>query len=159
MCARSIGRTCAGLTQHTMIDCECADTALVSPPCETCVANKQASLCGARTSDASLATMQSFKNYLHAVREGDSKPARTTIKGLSVFTGGFLIIAGFFGLSMIIQGDLLYVVGSIYAIIFGLLVLVVEIKDRTPIITRAYQWIDTYLKFLTLQVRALQRER
>lgn len=103
--------------------------------------------------------MQSFKNYLHAVREGDSKPARTTIKGLSVFTGGFLIIAGFFGLSMIIQGDLLYVVGSIYAIIFGLLVLVVEIKDRTPIITRAYQWIDTYLKFLTLQVRALQRER
>tara|TARA_B110001452_G_scaffold234413_1_gene212695 strand:+ start:1127 stop:1429 length:303 start_codon:yes stop_codon:yes gene_type:complete len=98
--------------------------------------------------------MQSFKDYLHAVREGDSKPARTTIKGLSLFTGGLLIIAGIFGLSAIIDLDLLYVVGSLYAIIFGLLVLVVEIKDRTPIITRSYLWIDTYLKFLTLQVRA-----
>ena len=39
----------------------------------------------------------------------------------------------------------------LYAIVFGLLVLVVEIKDKARIVSVAYDWVDTYLKFLTLQ--------
>ena len=88
--------------------------------------------------------------YLKEVQNGDSKPARLALKALSIFTGVFLIIAGVFGTTEIF-GEFVYFVGSIYAILFGLLVLVIELTDKAPIIKRAYDWIDIYLKFLTLQ--------
>ena len=48
-------------------------------------------------------------------------------------------------------GELVYFVGSPYTIIFGLTALVVEVKHKLPLVGIAYEWIDTYLKFLTVQ--------
>ena len=96
---------------------------------------------------------------LREVQTGDSKPARVALKSLSIFTGVFLIIAGIFGTTELLR-SLVYFVGSLYAIIFGLVVLVIELyklTDSLPIppikapIKKVYDLIDIYLKFLTLQ--------
>ena len=63
-------------------------------------------------------------------------------------------MAGILGCtSLVLGGGFTYFVGSLYAIIFGAIVVVVEVKDKTRMVTAAYEWIDRYLKFLTLQVR------
>ena len=98
---------------------------------------------------------------LREIQSGDSKPARVALKSLSIFTGIFLIIAGIFGTTELFK-SLVYFVGSLYAIIFGLVVLVIElykltdslptlIKTLSAPIKRVYDLIDIYLKFLTLQ--------
>ena len=98
---------------------------------------------------------------LREIQSGDSKPARVALKSLSIVTGIFLIIAGIFGTTELFK-SLLYFVGSLYAIIFGLVVLVIElykltdslptlIKTLSAPIKRVYDLIDIYLKFLTLQ--------
>jgi len=98
---------------------------------------------------------------LREIQSGDSKPARVALKSLSIFTGVFLIIAGIFGTTELFK-SLVYFVGSLYAIIFGLIVLVIElykltdslpalIKTLSAPIKRVYDLIDIYLKFLTLQ--------
>ena len=91
------------------------------------------------------------KTFLREVQSGDSTPARLALKSLSIFTGVFLIVAGIFGTTVLHHLDLVYFVGSLYAVVFGLAVLVIELTDKAPIIKRAYEWIDIYLKFLTLQ--------
>ena len=98
---------------------------------------------------------------LREIQSGDSKPARVALKSFSIVTGIFLIIAGIFGTTELFK-SLLYFVGSLYAIIFGLVVLVIElykltdslptlIKTLSAPIKRVYDLIDIYLKFLTLQ--------
>ena len=95
--------------------------------------------------------MDKVKAFVKDVQAGDSRPARLTLKALSIFTGLFLIIAGIFGTSEFFE-SLIYFVGSLYSIVFGLLVLVIEAKDKVPKFKLAYEWIDVYLKFLTVQV-------
>ena len=80
-----------------------------------------------------------------------TRAATTLLKFFSVGGGLFLIVAGVIGLTGILYGDLVYFVGSIYAIIFGCTVLVVELRDKVPLVSAAYQLIDVYLKFMTLQ--------
>lgn len=79
---------------------------------------------------------------------------RLLINLLSLFAGAFLVVAGIFGCTApILGGGFVYFIGALYAIVFGLMVLVVEIKvsTRVPKVALAYAWIDKYLKFLTLQ--------
>jgi len=81
---------------------------------------------------------------------------RTILKVSTVGSGCFLILAGILGTSsLILGGGLTYFVGCLYAIIFGLLVQVIEIKNKfgepPDRIKPFYQLVDIYLKFLTLQ--------
>ena len=77
------------------------------------------------------------------------------LKLISLGAGVFLVVAGILGSTApILGGGLVYFIGALYAIIFGLIVLVVEMKDKAPIISVAYGLLDKYLKFLTLQVRS-----
>lgn len=80
-----------------------------------------------------------------------SRAATTLLKFFSIGGGLFLIVAGIIGLSGILYGDLVYFVGSIYAILFGCTVLVVELRDKVPLVSAAYHLIDVYMKFMTLQ--------
>ena len=75
------------------------------------------------------------------------------LKVLSLSAGGFLIIAGVVGAlsAPFTYGGPVYVIGALYAIVFGLVVTTVEVKDKSRHISAAYDWIDRYLKFLTLQ--------
>ena len=74
------------------------------------------------------------------------------LKVLSLSAGAFLIAAGIMGCTApILGGGIVYTIGSAYAIIFGCIVMTVELKDKNRFITVFYNWLDTYLKFLTLQ--------
>ena len=55
--------------------------------------------------------------------------------------------------AMLFGGGFAYVIGSFYAIVFGVMVVVVELQksERWEYIAYAYEWIDIYLKFMTLQ--------
>ena len=82
------------------------------------------------------------------------------LKVLSLFAGAFLIVAGIAGTTAIVfGGGFIYIIASLYAIIFGFIVLTIEIKDRSAPISVAYQWINVYLKFLTLQARGLPKRK
>merc|ERR1740117_945471 len=81
----------------------------------------------------------------------ESKGACLLLKGCSLSAGIFLLLAGCIGFSAIAYGQFVYFIGSFYTVIFGLLVVVVELKDKMPIVSAAYHWVDTYLKFLTVQ--------
>ena len=75
------------------------------------------------------------------------------LKSLSLGAGVFLVLAGIVGCTApITGGGMVYTIGSLYAVIFGMVVLTVELKDKTKLVSAFYQWIDTYIKFLTLQV-------
>merc|ERR1712014_86423 len=50
-----------------------------------------------------------------------SKHAQVLLKGLSITAGLFLLVAGTVGLSAIVFLQLVYFIGSIYTIFFGLL--------------------------------------
>jgi len=52
---------------------------------------------------------------------------------------------------VIFGGGFVYFIGSLYTIFFGLLVVVVEVKDKTAPVSAAYDWLHVYLKFLTFQ--------
>lgn len=113
----------------------------------------------AMATPAGPSALEKAMRILREVQSGDSKPARVALKSLSIFTGVFLIIAGIFGTTELFA-SLVYFVGSLYAIIFGLVVLVIELyklTDSLPIppikapIKKVYDLIDIYLKFLTLQ--------
>ena len=97
--------------------------------------------------------MSALRDLRAAFTQPTSAQARVLLKVLSLFAGAFLIFAGVWGsiFTLILGGGFVYFVGSIYAVIFGLIVLTVEIKDKTKSISKFYRWIDTYLKFLTLQ--------
>ena len=100
--------------------------------------------------------MEASKDFLTKLRDGESKPARLALKALSLCTGIFLIFAGLAGMTVIFTSGIsegTYFVGSMYAVIFGMIVLVVEVNDKAPMVSVAYHWIDVYLKFLTLQAR------
>ena len=57
------------------------------------------------------------------------------LKLISLGAGVFLVVAGILGSTApILGGGLVYFIGALYAIIFGLIVLVVEMKDKAPII-------------------------
>ena len=88
------------------------------------------------------------KGWLGSLRE---RRGATILRALALSAGAFLVVTGVIGLSAIAFGELVYVVGSIYTIIFGLTALVVEVKHKLPLVGIAYEWIDTYLKFLTVQ--------
>ena len=75
------------------------------------------------------------------------------LKVMSLFSGGFLIFAGILGCTApVLGGGLVYFIGSIYAILFGAIVMTIEVKDKTKFVSAFYHWLDTYLKFLTFQV-------
>ena len=83
----------------------------------------------------------------------NSERRKLLLKFLSLAAGIFLVVAGIFGCTApILGGGLVYFIGALYAVFFGLVVIVVEFKDKTPIISLAYKLIDKYLKFLTIQV-------
>mmetsp|Transcript_806 Transcript_806/g.1457 ORF Transcript_806/g.1457 Transcript_806/m.1457 type:complete len:184 (-) Transcript_806:25-576(-) len=74
------------------------------------------------------------------------------LKLLSLATAIFLVVAGVIGAcSVIFGGGFVYFIGSLYTIFFGLLVVVVEVKDKTAPVSAAYDWLHVYLKFLTFQ--------
>lgn len=115
----------------------------------------------AMATPAGPSVLERATRILREIQSGDSKPARVALKSLSIFTGVFLIIAGIFGTTELFK-SLVYFVGSLYAIIFGLIVLVIElykltdslpalIKTLSAPIKRVYDLIDIYIKFLTLQ--------
>lgn len=110
-------------------------------------------VCGGGDSDARLNIMTMSSSLRAAVTEPTSPQARTLLKVLSLGAGAFLVFAGVWGgcMTPIMGGGFVYFVGAVYAVLFGLIVLTVEIKDKTKLITAFYQWIDKYLKFLTLQ--------
>lgn len=81
-----------------------------------------------------------------------SMQARVALKLISLGSGILMVTAGVLGCStLVLGGGMVYFIGSLYAIIFGLGVLCVEIKDKVPLVSAIYDLIDTYLKFLTLQ--------
>lgn len=81
-----------------------------------------------------------------------TKAAQLLLKLLSLAAGGFLIAAGCIGaVSVALGSGLVYFVGSIYAVIFGLVVLICEIKDALPLVSALYGLFDLYLRFLTVQ--------
>lgn len=84
-------------------------------------------------------------------KQRESRAATTLLKCASVCAGIFLLVAGILGFSAIMFGQIIYFVGSFYTVTFGVLVTVVELKDKMPIISVIYGWIDTYLKFMTTQ--------
>ena len=71
----------------------------------------------------------------------------------SLGTGIFLILAGVFGSmgAVTIGGGWQYFAGSVYAILFGIIMLIVEIKDKVLIISALYHIVESEIKFLTLQ--------
>jgi hypothetical protein len=72
----------------------------------------------------------------------------------SVGAGGFLLLAGIVGCTApFLGGGLVYFIGALYSIVFGIIVIVVDIKvsERVAKVAVAYALIDKYLKFLTLQ--------
>jgi len=74
------------------------------------------------------------------------------LKLASLGAAVFLAFAGVLGCSSIVTGGgVNYFIGSIYAIMFGLFMLVIEIKDKVPLISILYGLIDREIKFLTLQ--------
>ena len=81
------------------------------------------------------------------------QPLFWSVAGMSLFSGGFLIFAGILGCTApVLGGGLVYFIGSIYAILFGAIVMTIEVKDKTKFVSAFYHWLDTYLKFLTFQV-------
>ena len=90
-----------------------------------------------------------FAGKVWALRK--HKRARTVLKAASVVSGAFLSLAGVVGLTGILQGDIVYFVGSLYAIFFGFLVLVLEMRDKVTAFSAAYYTVDVYLKFMTFQ--------
>lgn len=84
-------------------------------------------------------------------KQRNSRLGQTLLKGLSLGTGAFLLIAGCVGLTAIFSLQFVYFIGSIYTMFFGALVLVVELRDKLPIISALYMFVDDYLKFLTTQ--------
>ena len=102
---------------------------------------------GARNSQEMGLTVK-VKGWLGSLRE---RRGATILRALALSAGAFLVVTGVIGLSAIAFGELVYFVGSIYTIIFGLTALVVEVKHKLPLVGIAYEWIDTYLKFLTVQ--------
>ena len=84
-------------------------------------------------------------------KQRESRAATTLLKCASVCAGLFLLVAGILGFSAIMFGQIIYFVGSFYTVTFGVLVTVVELKDKMPIISAIYGWVDTYLKFMTTQ--------
>jgi len=84
-----------------------------------------------------------------ALRQG--RAASVLLKALSVSAGVFLLVAGTIGLSALVFGQFVYFIGSLYTIVFGVVVTSVEVRDKVPMLSIVYQWIDTYLKFMTLQ--------
>ena len=86
--------------------------------------------------------------------EPSSTQAKLLLKGLSLSAGVFLVLAGLLGgcSTPFKGGGLVYFIGAVYAVLFGLVVMTVELKDKNKFISSFYLWIDTYLKFLTLQV-------
>ena len=99
-------------------------------------------------------------SYTQAVKTACTDPkssqAKLLLKLLSLGAGGFLVFAGFWGAvsTPILGGGMIYFIGSLYAILFGTVVLALEVKDKSAIVSKFYDWLDTYLKFLTLQVCA-----
>ena len=89
-----------------------------------------------------------------AFTEPKSVEAKLLLKLLSLGAGGFLVLAGLVGFctTPFMGGGAVYAIGALYAVFFGAIVLTLEIKDKTSLISAFYQWLDTYLKFLTLQV-------
>jgi len=81
----------------------------------------------------------------------EARHMKVLLKSLSLLTGLALLTAGVVGLSAIFFLQLVYFVGSIYTIFFGSLVLVVELRDKLPLVSALYSLVDRYLKFLTLQ--------
>mmetsp|Transcript_13681 Transcript_13681/g.32693 ORF Transcript_13681/g.32693 Transcript_13681/m.32693 type:complete len:188 (+) Transcript_13681:44-607(+) len=78
------------------------------------------------------------------------------LKVSSVVAGALMILAGMIGSSaLFLGGGFAYFIGSLYAIAFGVLVQVIEIKnkygDPPERIKPLYKLLDFYLKFLTLQ--------
>ena len=58
---------------------------------------------------------------------------RLLLKALSLGAGIFLVVAGIVGCTApILGGGLVYFIGAIYAIIFGLIVLTVEVSAQAP---------------------------
>ena len=82
-----------------------------------------------------------------------TKEARLLLKLGSLGTGIFLILAGVFGSmgAVTIGGGWQYFAGSVYAILFGIIMLIVEIKDKVLIISALYHIVESEIKFLTLQ--------
>mmetsp|Transcript_46514 Transcript_46514/g.101050 ORF Transcript_46514/g.101050 Transcript_46514/m.101050 type:complete len:216 (-) Transcript_46514:146-793(-) len=80
-----------------------------------------------------------------------TRKAQTLLKALSLLSGAFMIVAGIIGCSFILYFQIVYFIGSLYTIIFGLTVLTLELRDKLRVMSAVYCWIDIYLKFLTLQ--------
>ena len=92
----------------------------------------------------------------------DARHMKVMLKTLSLVTGAALLIAGVVGLSAIFWLQLVYFVGSIYTIIFGCIVMTVELRDRLPLISVLYGYLDVYLKVRVrhnVQLPALRRAR
>jgi len=94
---------------------------------------------------------------MESIRSAFCKPtsweARLLLRYLSLGSGGFLVFAGAWGglSTPMLGGGLVYFIGAMYAVLFGLTVLTVELKDKYKYISAYYVWLDTYLKFLMLQ--------
>ena len=71
------------------------------------------------------------KGWLGSLRE---RRGATILRALALSAGAFLVVTGVIGLSAIAFGELVYFVGSIYTIIFGLTALVVEVKHKLALI-------------------------
>jgi hypothetical protein len=71
--------------------------------------------------------MSALRDLRAAFTQPTSAQARVLLKVLSLFAGAFLIFAGVWGsiFTLILGGGFVYFVGSIYAVIFGLIVLTV----------------------------------
>eukprot|EP00965_Chrysotila_dentata_P202054 6180908-Pleurochrysis_carterae.AAC.2 len=77
------------------------------------------------------------------------------------FIGAFN--SGFITLPVCLTGcmrvwQIVYFIGSLYTIIFGLTVLTLELRDKLRVMSAVYCWIDIYLKFLTLQPYASKHD-
>lgn len=81
-----------------------------------------------------------------------SRHGALLLKVLSLAAGGFLVAAGGVGAASVAFGSgYVYFVGSLYGIAFGVIVMVVEIKDSIPLVSVLYGVLDKYTKFLTAQ--------
>ena len=68
-----------------------------------------------------------------------------------VFSGMLAFPVSVFGSAYGEDYDMVYLLACLYAVLFGLGVLLIEVKEQRVATRAAWQWVIVYLKFLTLQ--------
>mmetsp|Transcript_7377 Transcript_7377/g.12418 ORF Transcript_7377/g.12418 Transcript_7377/m.12418 type:complete len:205 (+) Transcript_7377:36-650(+) len=97
-----------------------------------------------------------FENFKEWLADGgivfNQSDQYLVLKSATVVAGSFVLVGGLLGTTaLILGGGLTYFIGSLYSIFFGCCILVLEMKKVSWRTRLVYEWIEIYLRFLTVQ--------